>query len=313
MSKYTILIIIFLILASLLVSFNFVDATSLEGRGGITKQLGEVGFAQAIGLIIKILLGVVGAVALIIFVYGGYLWLASAGIGEKINAGKTVMVWATIGLIIVIFSYTAVDFVIYALVGESEPIAVKPPEEPSPFPTPVLPPACSNQQDDDRDGLTDFPEDPGCEDADDDDEYNPPPPQCSNGIDDDGDNTIDYDPDPNKGDPGCENPQDNDEISQCQIEETQFINLNWNCSEMGFYCEPCPSYPDVKYEHPACKQEAKNIILSNNPGQNIINVVCVGTTGCNTGEICWCYRGQIATGSSQWASKPCEQAIIAGP
>lgn len=43
------------------------------------------------------------------------------------------------------------------------------------------PPAkCSNGQDDDMDGLTDFPNDPGCQDADDDDEYNPA--QCINGA-----------------------------------------------------------------------------------------------------------------------------------
>ena len=37
-------------------------------------------------------------------------------------------------------------------------------------------PACSNGRDDDEDGLTDFPEDPGCDSEDDEDEFNRPPP-----------------------------------------------------------------------------------------------------------------------------------------
>jgi len=88
--------------------------------------------------------------------------------------------------------------------------------------TPPPPPsyACSNGRDDDFDGLVDYPADPGCSSASDDDEYNapaPPPPAppappaaypCSNGIDDDYDGLVDY-----PADPGCENPTDTDEFN----------------------------------------------------------------------------------------------------
>jgi large repetitive protein len=68
--------------------------------------------------------------------------------------------------------------------------------------------ACSNGVDDDGDGLVDFPADPGCTSADDNDETNMP--QCNDGIDNDGDGKIDY-PD----DPGCLNPNQNDEADDC--------------------------------------------------------------------------------------------------
>ncbi|MEZ4472219.1 MAG: hypothetical protein R3F60_15775 [bacterium] len=57
--------------------------------------------------------------------------------------------------------------------------------------------ACGNGLDDDGDGLVDFPDDPGCQAADDDDEFNPPPgPECDDRVDNDGDGLIDvYDPD----------------------------------------------------------------------------------------------------------------------
>ncbi len=68
-------------------------------------------------------------------------------------------------------------------------------------------PQCSDGIDNDGDGLTDFPADPGCTDANDDDETDPPAdPQCSDGIDNDGDGLTDY-PD----DPGCTDANDDDE------------------------------------------------------------------------------------------------------
>lgn len=60
-------------------------------------------------------------------------------------------------------------------------------------------PACWNGLDDDGDGKTDFPADPGCTSATDGDETNPPPGarQCSDGIDNDADGLID------RADSGC--------------------------------------------------------------------------------------------------------------
>ncbi len=60
----------------------------------------------------------------------------------------------------------------------------------------VLEPACRNGLDDDGDGLTDQ-ADPGCVEAEDQDEIDPEvPPQCANGLDDDMDGQTDYPDDP---------------------------------------------------------------------------------------------------------------------
>ena len=61
--------------------------------------------------IIKFLLGMVGAVALLMFVYGGLIWLTSGGSPDKIKKGMDVVIWASIGLIVIFTSYTLVDFV----------------------------------------------------------------------------------------------------------------------------------------------------------------------------------------------------------
>ena len=65
---------------------------------------------------------------------------------------------------------------------------------------------CSDETDNDGDGLTDFPADPGCTSAQDDDETDPPPTQCSDETDNDGDGLTDF-----PADPGCTSAQDNDE------------------------------------------------------------------------------------------------------
>ncbi len=76
---------------------------------------------------------------------------------------------------------------------------------------PPPPPACSDGADNDSDGLTDYPADPGCSSSSDTDEFNAPPPTaCSDGVDNDGDGLRDYGS-AYPADPGCSSPSDTDE------------------------------------------------------------------------------------------------------
>lgn len=69
------------------------------------------------------------------------------------------------------------------------------------------PAACNDGLDNDGDGFADFPDDPGCDDAGDNDETNTP--QCSDGVDNDGDGFTDF-PD----DLGCADADDDDETDE---------------------------------------------------------------------------------------------------
>ncbi len=64
---------------------------------------------------------------------------------------------------------------------------------------------CFDEVDNDGDGATDYPADPGCVLALDDDEIDPPT-QCFDGVDNDGDGATDY-----PADPGCVSALDDDE------------------------------------------------------------------------------------------------------
>ena len=60
--------------------------------------------------IIKAILGVVGIVALFFFVLGGFEILTSAGNENKIKKGRDTLVWAAIGVVVIILSYSILKF-----------------------------------------------------------------------------------------------------------------------------------------------------------------------------------------------------------
>lgn len=60
----------------------------------------------------KFILGMSGALALVFFIWGGILILTSAGESKKVQEGKTKIVAATVGLIIIFGSFTAVKFLL---------------------------------------------------------------------------------------------------------------------------------------------------------------------------------------------------------
>jgi len=60
--------------------------------------------------VVEFILGISGTVALLMFIYGGFLWVTSAGNGEKVNQGKSAVSNAVIGLVIVFASYTLITY-----------------------------------------------------------------------------------------------------------------------------------------------------------------------------------------------------------
>jgi outer membrane protein OmpA-like peptidoglycan-associated protein len=97
--------------------------------------------------------------------------------------------------------------------GLQLPLGLKAPPPPPVVPAVVAPVSiCADGQDNDGDGLVDYPNDPGCTAADDLDETDPP--QCSDGKDNDGDGQIDF-----PADKGCSAADDHDETDPCKTPE----------------------------------------------------------------------------------------------
>ena len=66
---------------------------------------------QLIGKVIVAALGIVGSIALLMFIYGGFVWMMAAGNQEMVTRGRNILMWAAIGLIIIFSSYALVKFV----------------------------------------------------------------------------------------------------------------------------------------------------------------------------------------------------------
>ena len=82
------------------------------------KPQGEVKNPQVlISKVIDAMLGVVGSLALLMFVYGGFLWMTSAGNTKQIDKGKDILTWAALGLVLIFTSYGLVKFVIKEVIG----------------------------------------------------------------------------------------------------------------------------------------------------------------------------------------------------
>jgi hypothetical protein len=86
------------------------------GSAGITNPLGEGTTPQKlIGRIIEAALGIVGSIALVMFIYGGFTWMLAAGNAEAVSKGKNILIWSVIGLVIIFFSYALLQFVFTSL------------------------------------------------------------------------------------------------------------------------------------------------------------------------------------------------------
>lgn len=93
--------------------------------GAQTLDLG-LGYAQATGLgtqdvretisnVIRAAMGLLGIVCVIIILYGGFLYMTSAGEKEKTEKARKVIMAGVIGLVIIVSAYAISAFIIDAL------------------------------------------------------------------------------------------------------------------------------------------------------------------------------------------------------
>lgn len=73
----------------------------------LVNPLGSIlSIPQLVGKIISIGLGFLGSLALLMFVYGGFLWMTSRGDANQIKKGTGTLLWAAIGIVFVFSSYS---------------------------------------------------------------------------------------------------------------------------------------------------------------------------------------------------------------
>lgn len=113
---------------------------TVEDFGG-SVGLGTADLKTTIINIIKWVLGILALTALVFIIYGGVIWLTSAGNPEKIQKAKRIILNAVIGMVIVLISWAIVLFVTRVITGATSGGGGPPPKCPpgSPLCTPPPP------------------------------------------------------------------------------------------------------------------------------------------------------------------------------
>ncbi len=89
-----------------------------SGTVSLNNPLGDVTTVPGlIGKVIKAVVGIVGSLALLMFIYGGFTWMLSGGNSNAVERGKNILMWAAIGLVIIFMSYAIVNFIITKTAG----------------------------------------------------------------------------------------------------------------------------------------------------------------------------------------------------
>ena len=86
--------------------FANLSGLSTGGAGGLTGTIASL---------IRTAMGFLGIIAVIITLYGGFLWMTAAGNDDKVKQARKVMMSGFIGLVIVVAAFTLATFVITQL------------------------------------------------------------------------------------------------------------------------------------------------------------------------------------------------------
>ncbi|MFA5360261.1 MAG: pilin [Patescibacteria group bacterium] len=78
---------------------------------------GNTDIPTLLGKVINSIMGVIGSLALVMFIYGGIIWMLSAGNQEQVTKGKNILIWAAVGIVIIFSSYALVKLVLTAMVS----------------------------------------------------------------------------------------------------------------------------------------------------------------------------------------------------
>lgn len=117
--KITIFVALLFVLMIPLVSTT--HALVFDPGGIIQKTTGlsnpEGGLKGTVIRIIQWVLGFLGLVAVILIIYGGFIWMTAAGNEERVMQAKKTLTSAVTGLVIVLLAWALVTFVIKSVIN----------------------------------------------------------------------------------------------------------------------------------------------------------------------------------------------------
>ena len=78
----------------------------------LNGTLGDKNLKEGISSIIQVLLGFLGIIAVIIILWGGFIWMTAMGDEGKVEKAKKLIIAGVIGIVIILAAYSIASFVI---------------------------------------------------------------------------------------------------------------------------------------------------------------------------------------------------------
>ena len=90
-----------------------IDATTemLREQAKSLNVMGLTSVSQLIGRVIKILFAFIGSIAFVLYILSGFMWMTASGNSERVTKAKSILVWTSLGVVVMLASYLLVDFV----------------------------------------------------------------------------------------------------------------------------------------------------------------------------------------------------------
>ena len=95
---------------------NVVRASDMTVSGGVSSSQGDDVPKDLAGdvfkIVVDILLFIIGAVSVIMLIYGGIRYTTSGGNANSVTAAKNTIMYSIIGLVVAILAFAVVQFVV---------------------------------------------------------------------------------------------------------------------------------------------------------------------------------------------------------
>lgn len=84
-----------------------------------SSGLGQADLQSTAGGLIRVFLGLLGIIAVIIVLLGGFKWMTASGNEDKVGEAKRLLIAGVIGLAIILSAYAITEFVITSVLTAS--------------------------------------------------------------------------------------------------------------------------------------------------------------------------------------------------
>ncbi len=90
---------------------------------------GATPLMSVVKTLVNVFLGIIGALSVVMIIYGGFKYVTSAGEASALTSAKNTILYAVVGLVIAVSAYAISSFVIDTLSGNTSSSNQRTPEE----------------------------------------------------------------------------------------------------------------------------------------------------------------------------------------